>query len=661
MAEIQARDDKGRFISKSVLTATGDSAPVVAAIERLQATLNKQLALTQKALGKSSKSAGAGSAGVGVAIPSFLSATAIGLATKALVSFNNQLARTRDAMRSLSSNKSVQSIFGRSRDMETATGFLNQKFSNRFASDQELAGVKNIQDQLSKTLGTEGARALTLQLTESLKDNQAQLTEFLATASTDLPTALESFASADIQAFSQALTAVTMETDELTGSARNMEALWHEISDLFEDVGKIVAPILSDVASKIRENIGEGTTFRNTVLDLGEKAALGVVKLISWIDDMRLGWLNAKLAVNEWALASIIAIDTVTGAFGDDYIQALAATNAEVMQELAKLSKGSNDRIAEVQRYFDGLKKTQDALATSTDSAVNAAKRQRDGLEKLGFTAQQVAAALERLEREHSINDLISQRDESRLSFLESTPFGFARAYSARQDVIDGINRQLANTVEQLKEIRRIENLTDKDRKRALELEREGYDLLRAKAEATKQLAKGYLDAIQAQAFGAGHFEKIIVSADQALGVALRKGIAKKNPLLGSLEPRRIQPFRFGLDPMANQAGLQRYAEQLAKAHEDIRTLGDHDIIEQLISIRDAMGGRPTLAKPAPQRDAELQRGTNRKRASNTSGVSADASILEQAGRLLIRFSREYEAPEEMESARHPALGGHTL
>lgn len=50
-----------------------------------------------------------------------------------------------------------------------------------------------------------------------------------------------------------------------------------------------------------------------------------------------------------------------------------------------------------------------------------------------------------------------------------------------------------------------------------------------------KELRDGYLDAVTAQAFGAGKFEKIIVSQEKNLRVALDNGMAKANVLLGTV------------------------------------------------------------------------------------------------------------------------------
>lgn len=50
-----------------------------------------------------------------------------------------------------------------------------------------------------------------------------------------------------------------------------------------------------------------------------------------------------------------------------------------------------------------------------------------------------------------------------------------------------------------------------------------------------KELRDGYLDAVQAQAFGAGKFEKILITQDQNLLKGLEKRISKENFLLGQI------------------------------------------------------------------------------------------------------------------------------
>lgn len=67
--------------------------------------------------------------------------------------------------------------------------------------------------------------------------------------------------------------------------------------------------------------------------------------------------------------------------------------------------------------------------------------------------------------------------------------------------------------------------------------------------ETVKQLRDGYLDAVQAQAFAAGRFEKIIITQEKNVSRAMEKGIAKRNFLLGQVgedaTAAAAQPYRF--------------------------------------------------------------------------------------------------------------------
>lgn len=54
--------------------------------------------------------------------------------------------------------------------------------------------------------------------------------------------------------------------------------------------------------------------------------------------------------------------------------------------------------------------------------------------------------------------------------------------------------------------------------------------------ETVKQLRDGYLDAVHAQAFSAGRFEKIIVTREKNASMALEKNMAKRNFLLGQIQ-----------------------------------------------------------------------------------------------------------------------------
>lgn len=65
-----------------------------------------------------------------------------------------------------------------------------------------------------------------------------------------------------------------------------------------------------------------------------------------------------------------------------------------------------------------------------------------------------------------------------------------------------------------------------------------------------KQLRDGYLDAVQAQAFGAGRFEKILITQEKNLMRGLEKGVAKRNYLLGQFSEAsgkaKAQALRIG-------------------------------------------------------------------------------------------------------------------
>lgn len=114
------------------------------------------------------------------------------------------------------------------------------------------------------------------------------------------------------------------------------------------------------------------------------------------------------------------------------------------------------------------------------------------------------------------------------------------------------------------------------EQKRA-EINDEMLGVQQKQMENLKQLKDGYLDAVQAQAFGAGRFSKIIIDRQKSVAKAVETGMARVNTMLGvagqqALKGGNIQPLKFmpqfGSMNMSQQQ-IQQQQQQLVNIQTD--------------------------------------------------------------------------------------------
>ncbi len=110
---------------------------------------------------------------------------------------------------------------------------------------------------------------------------------------------------------------------------------------------------------------------------------------------------------------------------------------------------------------------------------------------------------------------------------------------------------------------------------RLLDLQKEHTEKTREQLELVKSLRDGYLDAVQAQAFGAGRFSKILITQEKNLMRGLQKGVAKRNYLLGQFGEAagaaQAEAFRFsaqGMGQIESMQGKLLTADDVARQQE---------------------------------------------------------------------------------------------
>lgn len=117
-------------------------------------------------------------------------------------------------------------------------------------------------------------------------------------------------------------------------------------------------------------------------------------------------------------------------------------------------------------------------------------------------------------------------------------------------------------------------------KKLELDLQKQIADKTTQQLQMLKELRDGYLDAVTAQALGAGKFEKIIITQEQNIGKALEKGIAKRNYLLGQVGSDAAvgnkNPFRFSATGIGNLENLNGQALNASEyAQNSINNIAD--------------------------------------------------------------------------------------
>jgi len=191
-------------------------------------------------------------------------------------------------------------------------------------------------------------------------------------------------------------------------------------------------------------------------------------------------------------------------------------------------------------------------------------------------------------------------------------------------------------TIDQSTEQGKIE--TAKTKKAIIDLKTESK---RLNLELLQGLTGGYLDAIGAQALGAGKFERFIVTQERNLGKGMRAGMVKPNPRLGTIVPKEAfaRPFQFGTDMDANVQEMNDWSKRIEGRFRDFYPQLPQFDMPMPKNMQDAIGGamqRPEVAQP---------QSTNQGSAINPKnpGWKASDKMIE-AGSMLIEAGKEIKA-----------------
>jgi len=109
-------------------------------------------------------------------------------------------------------------------------------------------------------------------------------------------------------------------------------------------------------------------------------------------------------------------------------------------------------------------------------------------------------------------------------------------AVSAQMRAVENLEQQKSLLATQVKQLEQLAATHQDEMIYQVELlkkRKELRDITRQQVEMVKELRDGYMDAITAQAFGAGRFEKILITQEQNVGKALDENMAKRNQMIG--------------------------------------------------------------------------------------------------------------------------------
>ena len=208
----------------------------------------------------------------------------------------------------------------------------------------------------------------------------------------------------------------------------------------------------------------------------------------------------------------------------------------------------------------DGLDKAKDAASkfkTGFDDLV------QKGLEANVKRLQQQAARMQQLELTATEQTALTQLSRLDFDIARTTPFGTVGAFGEWRDLQQQLNREIESLVEVAKNI---DSSTAQGRIEQARVNAQIKSLRLEERQRSVEMMRGVLDSVQAQAFNAGRFEKIIFTEDRNLRKGLEMGVVKAfSPITGSLNRSGRKPVR--LNPATNAPDA---VKNLAKAAYDL-------------------------------------------------------------------------------------------
>jgi len=223
-------------------------------------------------------------------------------------------------------------------------------------------------------------------------------------------------------------------------------------------------------------------------------------------------------------------------------------TAMKLINSIQKEIKQEGTSVEREQKLADALKKQEEILTGQVKAYSTLKQYMKD------YTAD-VEANLRLTEKSRSIA-------ESQLKITQAIYGTPALAVDAQLAIVKTMEQEKSLLMDKLAlQKEAMANMSDEDiaagglqfaQEAILDIQKQITDKTAEQLNLVKQLRDGYLDAIQAQAFGAGRFSKILITQEKNLMRGLQKGTAKRNYLLG----------QFGAAAGKAQASALRFSAQ---------------------------------------------------------------------------------------------------
>ncbi len=304
-------------------------------------------------------------------------------------------------------------------------------------------------------------------------------------------------------------------------------------------------------AKKVADAIKKGNTNIKSTSDLLFEAR----KRLAFLNEQAKGWAQQMQSVGQ----AVDTISKLTRLVGSDFsgLANLSGKNTEAIRESVKLSQRlfensqarlliSEQSIAARREELRLSSKQGEAEAQEALTRALAERAEIQG-DMLNAVQQQVASLDAALQPAEAHLDIIkAQTDlyQTQLSIAKGLYGAAGLAVQNQMRVVEQLQLQKDNLDGQIQtykeQVAYMDSIGAEASKikvvqvKLLELENRRAKVLSQQVQMVKELRDGYLDAVQAQAFGAGRFEKIIITQEKNIAKALEKNIAKRNFLLGA-------------------------------------------------------------------------------------------------------------------------------
>ncbi len=255
---------------------------------------------------------------------------------------------------------------------------------------------------------------------------------------------------------------------------------------------------------------------------------------------------------------------------------------AVLIRQSEQATEALKEQMISLRKNADEQEEIAQKIAAS--DPLLAAKQLKVAAETRAKAESMVAQILElQLKRYETVLGLVEKEVElqkTNRQIAEATYGSAALSVKAQMNIVQALQKKkilLANELAVVQARLAEEPTSLYLQKQELELRNKMKQVTAEQLQMIKELRDGYLAAVEAQAFGAGKFEKILIQQEQNIGKAMDANIAKKNFLLGKtggVGISAVAPISF---TTAGVGYLERGGELMSD--EDIRKANEQAML----------------------------------------------------------------------------------